>query len=302
MLRKRQPWIQRKSRFLIGSIATIGIVDTAYLTISRLLNAAVVCPVEGCDKVLESPYATLFGVVPLSAIGFVAYLTMAILAIGPWLINPETQKQRRSQLEDLSWTGLLLGSSSMVVFSGYLMSVMTFEIRAICVYCILSALCTLSMFLITITGRAWEDVGQVAFTSVIVAMITLVGTLALYAPLNATADSDATNGYPITTTSQPDNIALAEHLTASGSKMYGAFWCSHCHDQKQLLGKEAVAKIDYVECDPKGKNPQVEVCEEKKIQSYPTWEIEGEIHLGVQPLPELARLSGYQGSSNFGVK
>jgi glutaredoxin len=223
------------------------------------------------------------------------------MAIGPWLINSESQKQLRSQLENLSWMGLLMGSTGMVVFSGYLMSVMTFEIRAICLYCILSAVCALSMFLLVLKGRDWPDFGQAAFTSAIVAMITLISAFALYAPLHVKANKN-TGIYAITTTSQPDNISLAEHLTAKEIKMYGAFWCSHCHEQKQLFGKEAFEKVSYVECDAKGENSQAQLCQEKGVQSYPTWEIKGELQIGVKPMPELAKLSEYAGSSDFGVK
>lgn len=34
--------------------------------------------------------------------------------------------------------------------------------------------------------------------------------------------------------------------------MYGAFWCTHCHDQKEEFGKEAMADFPYVECYPDG--------------------------------------------------
>lgn len=37
--------------------------------------------------------------------------------------------------------------------------------------------------------------------------------------------------------------------------MYGAFWCSHCFDQKQDFGKEAAADFPYVECYPDGMRP-----------------------------------------------
>lgn len=39
----------------------------------------------------------------------------------------------------------------------------------------------------------------------------------------------------ITTPSSPFAISLAKHLNAIGAKMYGAFWCSHCVEQKQVL-------------------------------------------------------------------
>lgn len=38
----------------------------------------------------------------------------------------------------------------------------------------------------------------------------------------------------ITTKSSPLALALAKHLQLIGAKMYGAFWCSHCLEQKQV--------------------------------------------------------------------
>jgi hypothetical protein len=38
----------------------------------------------------------------------------------------------------------------------------------------------------------------------------------------------------ITTTSSPFALSLAKHLNSIGAKMYGAFWCSHCLEQKQV--------------------------------------------------------------------
>lgn len=39
----------------------------------------------------------------------------------------------------------------------------------------------------------------------------------------------------ITTESSPFALSLAKHLRSIGAKMYGAFWCSHCLEQKQVL-------------------------------------------------------------------
>lgn len=305
MLRKRQPtWIQRHSRLAIAAIATLGIVNTAYLTTARLLKGSVVCPVEGCDKVLESPYATILGSIPLSSVGLLAYIAMLGMAIAPLIlqsVKPDASKTQRNQVDDLTWLGLSIGGTAMAVFSGYLMSVMVFEIQAFCPYCVGSAISALCLFGLSIVGHDWEDLGAVGFRSVIVAAITLVGALALYAPLNADPNDQA-GGYAITTVSKPANIELAEYLSASDIQMFGAFWCSHCHDQKELFGKAAFSQIDYVECDPKGKKNQADRCQAEKIQSYPTWKIKGELHLGTQSLQELAKLSGYTGSTDFGVE
>ncbi len=299
MLRKRStPWIQRKSRFIIATIAAFGAAVTAYLTILRFAGGSAACPVTGCDQVLSSPYATVFGL-PLALFGFLAYCAMGTMAVAPWLINPDSHKELRRKAEYWTWLFLFMGAVSMMVFSSYLMYIMAFEIQSLCVYCIASAVCSLALFLLTILGHAWEDIGQLVFTGLIVGMITIIGTLAIYAPLN-NPQAGTQNTYNITTASNPANITLAEHLTQVGAKMYGAFWCDHCRTQKQLFGQEAVAQLTYIECDPNGRNPQPELCQAANIQGYPTWEINGQLYSGVQRLEQLAQLSGYTGSRNFG--
>jgi glutaredoxin len=126
----------------------------------------------------------------------------------------------------------------------------------------------------------------------------LVGTLGLYNQVNgpAIANTPINAGPPITTVSTPGSVQLAEHLTALGAKMYGAYWCPHCHDQKQLFGQEAAKIIDYVECDGEGIDPQPALCRSKGIEGYPSWEINGQIYSGAQRLEELAAASGYTGS------
>ena len=47
-------------------------------------------------------------------------------------------------------------------------------------------------------------------------------------------------------------MELAKRLKAAGAQMYGAFWCSHCFEQKQAFGKGAMADFPYVECYPDG--------------------------------------------------
>ncbi|WP_449416523.1 glutaredoxin family protein [Phormidium nigroviride] len=104
---------------------------------------------------------------------------------------------------------------------------------------------------------------------------------------------------PITTNSGPDEMALAAHLQSLKVKMYGAYWCPYCHAQEELFGKEAFAMIEYIECDPKGKNAQPNLCRDANITGYPTWEINGQFYRGMQFLDELANASGYRGSRNF---
>lgn len=90
---------------------------------------------------------------------------------------------------------------------------------------------------------------------------------------------------------------LAEYLSNTDAKMYGAYWCPHCARQKQLFGN-AAALVPYIECDPRGVNPKVELCNTVGISAYPTWEINGEFYLGAQPLNRLAQISGFENADS----
>ena len=297
MRHKRTPWIYRFSRPIMAGIATVGAVGTGYLTVVKLTQGTAACPTSGCDVVLSSPYATVFGL-PLTLFGFLAYASMAIFAVAPLLVNSAENKEVRSKLEN--WTGLLLfaGGIAMMVFSGYLMYLLTFVIKAVCIYCVASALFSASLFVLALIGREWEDIGQLSFTGIVVGMLVLVGTLGVYASVNN--PRAATQGdFVITTSSGASEIALAQHLKQVGAKMYGSFTCPHCQNQKQLFGKEAASQLNYIECHPEGKNARTNLCQAANIQGLPTWEINGQFYQGEKTLQELADLSGYKGVRNF---
>lgn len=86
--------------------------------------------------------------------------------------------------------------------------------------------------------------------------------------------------------------ALAQCLTNKGAKMYGAWWCPHCADEKELFGN-GFHYINYVECSPPGQRTQNDVCKEAGIKSYPTWEFaDGSRTTGTQPLEALGKKTG----------
>jgi hypothetical protein len=85
-------------------------------------------------------------------------------------------------------------------------------------------------------------------------------------------------------------LQLAADLQKLDARFYGAYWCSHCYDQKQALGKQAMQHIPYVECSREGKNEQAALCKEKKIPGYPTWEISGKLYPGEKDLDEIREI------------
>lgn len=322
MKRQRStPWFMRWSRPIMGAIAFLGAILTGYLTIKKFSGQTVGCLAQAgasggdCSNVLNSPYATVFGL-PLSLFGFLAYGLMMLFALAPLLVKKEHNRRLRNRLEEQSWLLLLIGSTAMTVFSGYLMYILGTQLETFCLYCVGSAFFSLSLLSLTLLGRDWEDLGQVLFIGVVVGMVTLVGTLGVYSNINNSVVSaqqsnvipvadtapEPPKGWEITTESSQAEMALAKHLNEIGAKMYGAFWCPHCYEQKQLFGQQAFANMDYIECDPRGVNPQPETCKEADIKSYPTWEINGELYRGTQSLNQLAELSNYQGQTNFKYK
>ncbi len=85
--------------------------------------------------------------------------------------------------------------------------------------------------------------------------------------------------------------SFAQCLTEKGVVMYGAYWCPHCANQKKLFGR-SFKYVTYVECASDGKDAQPELCLQKGVESYPTWEINDKVQSGEMPLQTLAEKSG----------
>ena len=127
------------------------------------------------------------------------------------------------------------------------------------------------MFILTILGRTWEDVGQLLFTGIIIAVVTVIGSLGVYSHIGkpvaegayqiTAADGTPAQVLPITDTSGDAEIELAKHLKQTEAKMFGAYWCPHCRDQKNLFGIQAIPEIPYIECAPQGKDAQPDLCQ-----------------------------------------
>lgn len=84
---------------------------------------------------------------------------------------------------------------------------------------------------------------------------------------------------------------FAQCLKDKGVTFYGAFWCPHCQNTKAEFGTSAEL-LPYVECSTPDGQGQLDVCKEKKIESYPTWEFsDGSRLTGEISLTELAQKS-----------
>ena len=77
---------------------------------------------------------------------------------------------------------------------------------------------------------------------------------------------------------------FATCLREKGAVFYGAFWCPHCQAQKKLFGSSQKL-LPYVECSTVNGAGQLQICKDKNITGYPTWDfadqsrLSGEISL-----------------------
>jgi uncharacterized membrane protein/glutaredoxin len=256
-------------------LSVVGMTLSGYLTFSAWQAKLVAFCTEGsgCDVVLNSRWSTLFGM-PTSFWGF---LTYALLAAVAW--NRHADNQWR-----WAWVISLFG----LLYSLYLTSISYFELQAVCPYCLASLGLMALIFIITTFQRP-ENLPNFSWRpwlakSVGAAAVAIVALHLHYAGYLGSPPGPE----------DPWVRGLAEHLSKSDAKFYGASWCPHCNDQKKLFGS-SVKRIPYVECSPGGQQaPRAQVCKEKGIESYPTWIINGQRHTGVQQLDSLAQMSKYQ--------
>ena len=121
----------------------------------------------------------------------------------------------------------------------------------------------------------------------------LVG-FAAFGPENEAVDPSPVDVEVVSDQSGIDAELLAKALTENGIRLYGAFWCSHCEDQKEMFGN-AVQYLDYVECSLPDGQTQTQECLASGITSYPTWEFaDGSGQTGVMSFEDLAERAGIE--------
>ncbi len=82
--------------------------------------------------------------------------------------------------------------------------------------------------------------------------------------------------------------AFAQCLKDKGAVFYGTFWCKYCQAQKKMFGSSQKL-LPYVECSTTDGQGQLQVCQDKNIKGYPTWEFaDGSRLTGAIPLAQLA--------------
>jgi uncharacterized membrane protein len=264
---RRGPAVPRRDLAVAG-LAAVGLLVAGYLAWLKWSGgSALFCtPGTGCDIVQASRYAVLVGV-PTALVGAALYFVIGALAL--------------AGLDRARWRLAFILAAAGVGFSGYLTYLSLIELRAACVWCLASA-----GIMVLLLGCLALRRPQAALAG---ARLAALGTGAALLAVVAGAFVFAGGPPPAT----PYQEALAKHLTRSGAVFYGAYWCPHCQEQKDLFGS-AAAQLPYVECDPKGRNPQTARCEGAAVRVFPTWVFGPERREGVQRLEDLAKASGFK--------
>jgi uncharacterized membrane protein len=120
---------------IILILAFAGFLDAVYLSAKYFLHQEVACSlISGCNEVLGSKFAHI-GPIPLALLGVIYYLTLIILA-GIYLQTKNPSIKR--------W---VIGIVTLgIIVSVCLVVLQVVIIKAICVYCMISAIITLLLF------------------------------------------------------------------------------------------------------------------------------------------------------------
>lgn len=117
--------------WLIPVIIAFGIGVAGYLSYVETQEVAAVCgPVGDCNAVQNSPYATLFGILPVGVLGLLGYLGL----LAAWLAQKYVPRLQKTAAMAFLYMALFA-----VVFSLYLTYLEPFVIKAVCMWCITSA-------------------------------------------------------------------------------------------------------------------------------------------------------------------
>lgn len=131
--------------YLFLILAMIGLADSMYLAVSYFSGSPLSCEtIKGCNEVAHSPYAKIAGV-PISTMG-VFYYVIAVAGAFLYLIK------RRTVYATLLALLTMIGFAA----SAYFMYVQIALIKAICIYCVASAVVATLMLIIAAIIRGHD--------------------------------------------------------------------------------------------------------------------------------------------------
>jgi uncharacterized membrane protein len=129
-------------RMVVAALALAGIFLALYLLLYKLgMIGALTCSVGSCETVNTSKWAKFLGL-PVAGWGVAWYVATFALAI-------VSTQERFAESKTISLAMLFLTSTGLL-FSVYLTWLELFVIRAICQWCVVSAILVLVMFILSV--------------------------------------------------------------------------------------------------------------------------------------------------------
>jgi uncharacterized membrane protein/glutaredoxin len=236
-----------KTTIAIIILSVLGLITSAYLIAPYINNEAIEFCLSGsegesgCDAVRNSEYAQFFRI-KTPILGSIFYALILI-----WQVLKITTKKTTDKIASkIGFRPDAVVITFGLIFSAYLTYLEAFVINAWCFFCIIQAIISVSIFVLY---AVYEKLNKgIIISSILIFILTLW--------INSSMKPGAHDDF-------------AQCVTDSGAKMYGAYWCPHCKQQKATFGK-SFKKIDYVECalPNNGVNP---LCKKAGIEGYPTW-------------------------------
>ncbi|MEO8194182.1 MAG: vitamin K epoxide reductase family protein [Gemmatimonadales bacterium] len=127
-------------RMIVAALALAGIFVALYLLLYKIgMIGELSCSIGSCETVNTSKWATFLGI-PVAGWGVAYYVATFALAL---------VSTRQELAESRTMSLLLLGNAGIgLVFSGWLTWLELFEIKAICQWCVVSAVLVTTIFLV----------------------------------------------------------------------------------------------------------------------------------------------------------
>ena len=140
--------------WVVAMIILAGLGVAAYLSFVEVTQSEAICgPVGDCNTVQQSPYARLFGLIPIGILGVYGY---AALGLG-WMLRGRGSPAASAVVAVGLWLVALVGT----LFSIYLTVLEPFVIGATCMWCVTSAV-LMTLLLWAATPAAVEARADIA--------------------------------------------------------------------------------------------------------------------------------------------
>jgi len=132
-----------EQNLVVPLLGLVGLGVAGYLTFVETSSAQAVCgPVGDCNAVQNSPYSRLFGVLPIGLLGLFAYAAI----LSAWYLRRFHPRLMEPYDSPLIFGMAFLGT----LFSLYLTFLEMFVIRAVCLWCLSSAVLITLLMLVSL--------------------------------------------------------------------------------------------------------------------------------------------------------